>query len=33
MKPTPSQDLATFWLTIIAVCAVLVVMWSFVEML
>jgi hypothetical protein len=33
MKPSPSQDLATFWLTIIAVCAVLAVMWWFVELI
>lgn len=33
MKPTPQEDLSTFWLSIIAVCAVLVVMWWFVELI
>ena len=33
MKPTPQQDLATFWLTVIAFCASLWVMYWFVELL
>ena len=33
MKPTPKEDLATFWLTIVAVCGILGVMYWFVELI
>ena len=33
MKPTPEQDLATFWITIVAVCGWLIVLYWFVELI
>jgi len=33
MKPSPEEDLATFWLTIVAVCGILGVLYWFVELI